>query len=149
MQLVLIQDVPKVGKKGEAVKVSDGYGRNFLLARGLAVMATDGRLRTIAKESADKAGVDKRAVEAAEALAAKLQAQPLRMEARFGEGGKIFGSITGQDIAKAIKEQWSLEVDKRTIKIDTPFKAVGDYKVSVKLHPKVKATVAVTLVEAK
>ena len=148
MKLVLIQDVPKLGKKGEAVNVSDGYGRNFLIARGLAVSATDGRLRTIAKESADKAGVDKRALEAAQALCAQLQAEPITISAHFGEGGKLFGSITVNDIAKAIKEQRHLDIDKKIIKIDTPMKTVGEYKVSVKLHTKVRAAVVVKLVNA-
>lgn len=147
MQLVLIKDVPKVGKKGDSVNVSDGYGRNFLLARGLAVSATDGRLRTIAKENADKEDVARRAKAAAEELAAKLQAGPLTMKARFGEGGKIFGSITAQDIAAVIKEQLNLTIDKKVIKIDTPMKSAGEYKVSVKLHTQVKAVVTINLVE--
>ena len=147
MQLVLIQDVPKVGKKGDTVNVSDGYGRNFLMARGYAVSATDGRLRTIAKENADKADVARRAKEAAEELAAKLQAAPLTVKARFGEGGKIFGSITAQDIAAEIKQQMGLTIDKKVIKIDDPLKSVGEYKVSVKLHPQVKAVVTINLTE--
>ncbi len=147
MQLVLIKDCPKVGKKGDTVNVSDGYGRNFLLARGYAVSATDGRLRTIAKENADKEDVARRAKANAEELAAKLQSAPLNMKARFGEGGKIFGSITAQDIAAVIKEQMGLDIDKKIIKIENPLKAVGEYKVSIKVHSQVKAVVTINLTE--
>ena len=149
MQLVLIKDVPKVGKKGDTVNVSDGYGRNFLLARGLAVSATGGRLRTIAKENADKEDVARRAKEAALELKAKLEAAPVTMKARFGEGGKIFGSITAQDIAAVVKEQLDAAVDKKIIKIEDPLKSVGTYKVTVKLHAEVKATLTVNLVSAE
>ena len=149
MQLVLIKDVPKVGKKGDTVNVSDGYGRNFLLARGLAVSATGGRLRTIAKENADKEDVARRAKEAALELKAKLEAAPVTMKARFGEGGKIFGSITAQDIAAVVKEQLDAAVDKKIIKIEDPLKSVGPYNVTVKLHAEVKATLTVNLVSAE
>lgn len=149
MQLVLIKDVPKLGKKGETVNVSDGYGRNFLLARGLAVSATGGRLRTIAKENADKEDVARRAKEAAEELKSKLEAAPVTMKARFGEGGKIFGSVTAQDIAAVVKEQLNVTVDKKIIKIDEPLKTAGTYKVSVKLHTEVRATLVINLVSAE
>ncbi|MBQ7567780.1 50S ribosomal protein L9 [bacterium] len=147
MQLVLIKDCPKVGKKGDTVNVSDGYGRNFLLARGYAVSATDGRLRTIAKENADKADTERRAKAAAEELAVKLQESPISMKARFGEGGKIFGSITANDIVAAIKDQLGITVDKKIVKIDTPLKSVGEYKITVRLHSQVKATVTINLTE--
>ncbi|MBQ7529220.1 50S ribosomal protein L9 [bacterium] len=143
MQVILLKDVPKVGKKGELCNVADGYGRNFLIARGFAVVASAGRLRAVEKENLEHAAQQKREKEAAQAQAVRLEAKPLVIKANSGAQDKLFGSITSADIALAVKEQFNEDVDKKNIKLDEPIRKLGEFKIVVKLHPQVKATLLV------
>lgn len=148
MKVILTKDVPKLGKKGELHEVSDGYARNFLLARGLATIATEGKLRAVDKEKADVAARQKRELEQAQELAASLKEKPLTIPARAGEGGKLFGSITSQDVAAALQQAHGMEVDKRKIQLDSPIKSLGEHRVKLRLHPKVNAEITVRIQES-
>lgn len=148
MKVILTKDVPKLGKKGELHEVSDGYGRNYLLARGLATIASEGKLRALDKEKSDVAARDARELQAARDLGESLKQAPLLVKASSGKSGKLFGSITSADLADALKAQHGLEVDKRTIKLDNPLKTLGEHRVTLKLHPKVKVDLTVRIEES-
>ncbi|MGM9999647.1 MAG: 50S ribosomal protein L9 [Candidatus Bruticola sp.] len=148
MQVILLKDVPKVGKKGELHNVADGYGRNFLVARGFAEIASEGRLRAAEKEKKDHEAQAKREEEAAKAQAERLQSKPLVIKANCGSQDKLFGSITAQDIAEAVAVQFNETIDKKNIKLDDPIRKIGDSIVVIKLHSKVKANLKVTVEKA-
>lgn len=145
MQIILKKDVKGTGKEGDIVKVSDGFARNKLIPGGLAVEATPQNIKAIEREKAALA--EKRAEEkaAAEELAKKLQAKPVVVKTKVGEGGKLFGSITTMDIAEAIKEQLGFEVDKKKLVLDKPIKEVGEFTVEAKLYTEVAAKIVVRI----
>ncbi|HEU5171291.1 MAG TPA: 50S ribosomal protein L9 [Gemmatimonadales bacterium] len=145
MELFLREDVKSLGKAGELVRVKPGYARNFLLPRGLAYEATEANKKRIAAET--RARTTRLAAEKteAEALAARLGAVSLTITAKAGEEGKLFGSVTAQDIATAL-EQAGQPVDRRRIELDHPIRAVGPHAVVVRLHPEVHAEVRVNVV---
>jgi large subunit ribosomal protein L9 len=145
MEVILRQDVQSLGKAGEMVRVKPGYARNFLLPKGLAFEATEGNKKRIAAES--KARETRLASEKAEAsaLAAKLGAASVTLTGKAGEEGKLFGSITAQDIADALAAQ-GLAVDRRRIELEHSIKTLGFHSVAVRLHPEVHAEVKVNVV---
>ena len=145
MDVILREDVKSLGKAGEMVRVKPGYARNFLLPRGLAFEATEGNKKRIAAEA--KARDTRLAGEkaAASALAAKLGAATVALKGKAGEEGKLFGSITAQDIADGLAAQ-GLEVDRRRIELEHPIKTLGFHSVAVRLHPEVHAEVKVNVV---
>ena len=145
MEVILREDVQSLGKAGQLVRVKPGYARNFLLPRGLAFEATEGNKRRIEAES--KARVAKASAEKAanEQLAAQLAGAPVTLRGKAGEEGKLFGSITAQDIAAALATQ-GFTVDKRKIELEHPIKTVGSHTVSVRLQSDVHAEVKVTIV---
>lgn len=143
MQVVLLQDVKSLGKKGEVVNVKDGYAKNMLLPQKLGVEATAKNLNDLKLQ---KANADRKAAEAlaeAKELAAKLEAAPVKLAVKMGAGGKAFGSVSTKEIAEAIQKDLGLEIDKKKISTDNPIKDAGEYTVSVKLHPEVSAKVKV------
>lgn len=137
MQVILLEDIKGTGKAGDIVKVSDGYARNMLIPRGKALEATDANKKQLEKKKALEA--QKRAEEKAAALELKekLEKVAITIKAKAGEGGKVFGSITSQNIADTLKEQTGIEVDKKKIQLPAPIKAVGDTTVDIKLYPEV------------
>lgn len=146
MRLILRADVDGVGNKGDVVEVSNGYGRNFLLPRGLAFKATEG-----AKAQADamKRARDVRdaaARQAAQEVAKKLVSSPVSITARVGGDGRLFGSITTADIAAAIHDQTGVEIDRKQLTLDEPIKALGTHLVPAKLHTDVEFPVTVEVV---
>ena len=141
MQVILLEDVKSLGKKGDSVNVSDGYARNFLFARKLAVEATDGNLRSLQNEARAHERKVARELDQARQLAAELQTHPLWVSARAGEGGKLYGAVTSADIAAALSARWV--VDKRKIELKESIKKVGTDQVRVRLHPKVQAEITV------
>ena len=145
MEVILREDVKSLGKAGEMVRVKPGYARNFLLPKGLAFEATEGNKKRIAAES--KARDTRLASEKAEAsaLADRLGAATVSLRGKAGEEGKLFGSITAQDIADGLKAQ-GLEVDRRRIELEHPIKTLGFHSVAVRLHPEVHAEVKVNVV---
>lgn len=146
MVVILNKDVKGTGKAGEIVTVSDGFARNMLLKRGLAIEATENNVRTLEKKK--KIEADKKAAEkaAAEELAKKLEALTVSLETKAGEGGKLFGSITSMDIANALKDQHGIDIDKKKIVLDSPIKQEGAYTLQVKLYPEVQGKLNVKIV---
>lgn len=148
MKVILLQDVKSLGKKGEVVNTSDGYARNMLLPKKLAVPATAGNMKDLQMK---KKGEEKRAAEIkaeAEELKSKLEKKPVTVSIKVGEGGRAFGSVSTKDLAEAVKSQLGLEVDKKKIVLASPIKELGTATVSVKLHPEVTADLKVEVKEA-
>ena len=149
MKLVLLQDVKNVGKKGTLVDVADGYARNFLLPKKLAAPATDGVVKSLDKEAADLKAKKVREREQAQELANQLGSKLLKVPVRVGENGKLFGSVTSQDIVDAVRDQFQYALDKKTLHLKEPLKTLGDHVVSAKLHPDVSAQLRLNLAPAE
>ncbi len=147
MKVILTANVPKVGKAGELKEVADGYGRNYLIANGLAIPAIGGAANRIAAEIASRVTKVDRVRQEAEQRAKKISATTLTLGAKVGEGGKLFGSITNKEIAEAL-ERRGISVEKHQVLLDEPLKQLGTYKVQVKVAAHLVAEVTVT-VEAK
>ena len=148
MKVILLQDVKGKGKKGQMLEVSDGYARNYMLPRKLAVEATADAVNT--KRMNDKAAAEREAKERAEALetSKKLRDMTLVVTAKGGGAGKLFGSVTNQEIADALKAKTGITLDKRKIVISDPIKNVGTYTVQCKLGYEITAPLTVKIVEA-
>lgn len=145
MEVLLLKEVKRLGKPGEVRRVADGYARNYLIPRGLAVPATDAARKQVADREAARARAADAEKAAAEKHAAALQEVELVFKARSGESGRLYGSITSADIAEKLAERIGEPVDKRKVMLDEPIKEVGTSKVDVKLHADVKITVTVTV----
>jgi len=143
--VILREDVKSLGKAGELVRVKPGYARNFLLPRGLAFEATEGNKKRIAAETRARGARDQAERAEAERFAATLGAAALTLKGKAGEEGKLFGSITAQDIADALAVQGH-QVDRRRIELEHPIKTVGHHTVAVRLHSEVHAEVRVSVV---
>lgn len=148
MKVILLQDVKGKGKKGQLLDISDGYARNYLLPRKLAVEATADAMNT--KKMNDKAAAEKAAKERAEAveISKKLRELTLTVKAKGGGAGKLFGSVTNQEIADALKANTGIALDKRKIVISDPIKNVGTYTVQCKLGYEIVAPLTVKIEEA-
>jgi large subunit ribosomal protein L9 len=142
MKIVLRTDVEHVGEKGEIVEVADGYARNYLVPRGLALRATAGVQKQADAMRRSRDAKDRRDRESAQAIADQLS-PTIRIAARAGEGGRLFGSVTSMDIADAVKAQLGVAVDRRDITLDEPLKELGVSEVAVRLHRDVTATLHV------
>ncbi|RUS48810.1 50S ribosomal protein L9 [Cohnella sp. AR92] len=146
MKVIFLQDVKGQGKKGEVKEVSEGYARNFLLPKGYVQLATDGAKKTLdqinlsVQKHKDKEKAD------AKALAEKLAEMTIVVKAKSGEGGRLFGAITSKQIAEALESQ-KIVIDKRKIELGDPIRTLGVTKVPLKLHPEVKGTLNVQVVE--
>ena len=143
MRVVLRTDVEHLGHKGDLLDVTDGYARNYLVPRGMAIKATRGAVAQAEAMRRNRAARDARDREAAETAATRLGAQTLRVVARAGEGGKLFGSVTNADIAAAVHDQLGLELDRRAIELADPIRDLGAVDLAVRLHPEVSATLHV------
>ncbi len=133
MKVILLTDVPSLGRSGEVREVKDGYARNYLLPRGLAAPATEGNLQSLAHTRDAAQQREARVLQEASALKKKLEALVLEVHAKAGEEGRLFGSVTAQDIAEAISRK-GIEVTKKQVELDEPIKAAGFYKVTIRLH---------------
>lgn len=145
MQVLLLKDVPNLGKAGTVKNVADGYARNFLFPKGLAVPATPEAMKQA--EAIRKAALrrQQRIEEEAEALAKELEAVTLTFKAKAGESGKLYGSVTSAHIAEALSAQMGMEFDKRKIDLEDPLKELGVHQVRIKLAPAVSASVKVVI----
>ena len=148
MKLILTQEVTGLGAPGDVVEVKDGYGRNYLVPRGLALRWSRGGEKQIESIKAARATRAVRDLGHAEEIKTKLEAQPVSVKVRAGAGGRLFGAVTVGEIADALAETSGEKVDKRTIVVTNPIKALGSHEVSVKLHDEVSATVALNVVSA-
>ena len=145
MKLILQQDVKKLGKKGEVVDVSEGYARNFLLPQKLAIPASNTNLNVAKQQKASEERKKEQALDEAKVMAAQLAKVGVTIAVKQGEGGKLFGSVTGKDIAEAMQAQYSIDMDKRKIDLKEAIKTPGTYPVTIKLHPEVSAQIQVTV----
>ncbi len=146
MDVILRQDVEKLGRTGELVTVKDGFARNYLLPHGLAYLATDGnrrRLEAESKQRAKKAGAQ---IESARELATRLEAVSVTFAMKAGEGDKLFGSVTSADVAERLHAE-GFAVDKKAVELHEPIRALGVYKVPIRLHHEVKPEVRVWVVK--
>lgn len=147
MIVILKRDVKGTGKAGEVVKVSDGYARNMLLPKGYAEEATEGNVRHLEKQKAIQEQKKAAEKQAAKDLSEKLAEIKVAIKTKAGEGGRLFGSITNKDIADALKNQESIDIDKKKITVDNPIKQVGSFTATVKLHAEVIAKLGVEVTE--
>ena len=143
MKIILLEDVKSVGKKGELVELKEGYARNFIIPKKLGVEATDANMNTLKLQKRNEEKVAKEQLEAAQAMAAEIEKMTVKLELKAGEGGKIFGSVSCKEIAKAVTDQYGKEIDKKKLQLADTIKTVGMHEVTVKLHPKVSAKLKV------
>lgn len=143
MDIILLQDVKALGKKGETVKVSDGYARNFILPKKLGLEATKQNLYDLNMQKSAEAKKQKELLEEAQAQGKKLEALTIKVSIKAGEGGKTFGSISTKEIAAALKEQFNVDIDKKKLQLNDAIKHAGTYSVPVKIHPQVTAELKV------
>jgi large subunit ribosomal protein L9 len=143
MQVILIKDVSRLGKAGEVKNVADGYARNYLLARGLAVVATESALKEFAAREAEQRRQSERERAVAHAHAQELGDIELEFTAKVGESERLYGSITSADIARALEARVGEPVDRRRVLLPEPIRELGRHKVQVRLHPDVTITVTV------
>ena len=148
MKLILTQEVTGLGAPGDVVEVKDGYGRNYLVPRGLGIRWTRGAEKTVESIKAARSKREVRGHDHAEELRAKLESAPVNVQVRAGESGRLFGAVTVTDIAGALAEVTGEDVDKRTIAIAHPIKSLGSHEISVRLHEDVAATVSINVVPA-
>ena len=148
MQVVLLEDVKSLGKKGQIVNVNDGYARNFILKKNLGVEATAKNLNDLKLQKANSEKLAAEQLAAAKELAEKLEGMSVTLSMKAGEGGKAFGSVSGKEIAAAAKEQLNLEIDKKKLVLPEAIKTFGTHEVPVKLHKDVTGKLTVKVVEA-
>ena len=148
MQIVLLEDVKALGKKGDVVKVSDGYARNFILPKKLGVEATAKNLNDLKLQKANESKIAAEQLAAAKELGEQLEKSSISLKIRAGEGGKAFGSVSGKEIGAAVKDQLGLEIDKKKLVLPEPIKTFGTHEVPVKLHREVTAKLTVKVSEA-
>lgn len=146
MQIILAQDVEKLGLKGDLVSVADGYARNFLVPKGLAISASKGTMKQAELMRRARLEREQRVKEAAAERVATLGAEPVFISARAGDGGRLFGSVTSSDVARAIEEQLDESVDRHDIRLDDPIRSLGTHQVEVRLHAEVNALVNVEVI---
>jgi large subunit ribosomal protein L9 len=146
MEVILRQAVEKLGHPGDIVKVSPGFARNYLLPRGIAYEATPGNRKRIAQEKSRLEAAESTRRSAAQELAAKLEEVSLTFSARVGEENKLFGSVTGADIAQQLEAQ-GFHIEKRQIELHDPIRALGVYRVPIKLHADVKPEIKVWVIK--
>lgn len=148
MEIVLLEDVKALGKKGQIVKVNDGYARNFILPKKLGVEATSKNLNDLKLKKANEEKLAAQQLAAARELSEKIGKLSVTLSMKAGDNGKAFGSISGKEIAAAAADQLQLEIDKKKLVLPEPLKTFGTHQVPIKLHRDVTANLAVKIVEA-
>jgi large subunit ribosomal protein L9 len=148
MKVILLSDVKALGKEGEVADVAEGYARNFLLPRNLAIEANKGALAVLESQRRARAKKDAQVLAEAKDLAARIEGTRIAVPAKAGGNGKLFGAVTNADVAGAIHEALSVSVDRHKIEIKSSIKALGSYPVEIKLHKNVVAKATVSVVAA-
>lgn len=146
MQVILTQDVEKVGRRGDIVDVSRGYVRNYLVPRGLAEVATPAKLEEARRRMEEAAERERRLAERAEEIAETLNKSVITIEARTGEDERLFGSVTAANIAEAIEKARGIHLDRRKIRLEEPIKSLGTHQVPIQVHGEIEASVKVIVV---
>jgi large subunit ribosomal protein L9 len=147
MKVILLEDVKNVGKKGTIINAKDGYARNFLFPKNLAIEATDVNLKNLENAKKQKEAKEKEILEEAKRVEEKLMQITIVIKTKTGENGKLFGSITTKELAEILEKDHGFEFDKKKLELDDTIKSVGEYFVKVKLHPTVNAKVKVIVTE--
>ncbi len=145
MQVVLLQDVKTLGKAGDVVKANDGYARNFLIPKKMAVEANAANLAKLKQQKAYEAKVAAEELAAARALSDSISGKTIQMKVKAGEGGRLFGAIASKELAQEVEKQLGVAVDKKKIVLPDPIKTLGEHPVSVKLHKDVTAAIKVNV----
>ena len=148
MKVILLEDVKSLGKKNEVVNVSDGYAKNFLFTKKLAVEANSRNLNDLKLHMANDEKMAAKLLEEAEAFAGEIEKNTVVVKLKSGKDGKTFGSVSSKEIAQEAMNQFGMDIDKKKIQIDEPIKALGNYEIQVRLHPKVTAKLMLKVVEA-
>ena len=148
MEVVLLEDVKALGKKGQVVKVNDGYARNFILPKKLGVEATSKNLNDLKLRKANEEKVAQENLDAAKAFAEELSRKEIILTLKVGEGGRTFGSVSSKEISEAAKKQLNLDIDKKKLQLENPIRNLGVTNVPVRLHPKVTGSLKVWVKEA-
>lgn len=149
MEVILLEDVKSLGKKGQIVKINDGYARNYVLPKKLGLEANAKNLNDLKLEKARQAKQAAEELQEAKDLAVKVEEKPVKLTMKTGEGGKTFGTISTKEIAAEAKKQLGLNIDKKKMKLDEPIKTLGTHIVTVKLHKEVTAKLTVVVGEDK
>ncbi|WP_058309170.1 50S ribosomal protein L9 [Gracilibacillus massiliensis] len=147
MKVIFTKDVKNTGKKGEVKNVSDGYARNFLLKNNLAIEANQANMKALDAKKNKEKQLEKEEVNEAKQLKEKLANLEVKLTAKSGEAGRLFGSITSKQIAETLKKEHNIKMDKRKIELDQPIRTLGYTNVPVKIHPEVTGTIKVHVVE--
>jgi large subunit ribosomal protein L9 len=148
MKLILIADVSELGQKGDVVDVSDGYGRNFLLPRNKALKATEGAIRTADDMRRVREETERQAREQAERIATQLVGTRVVLAAQAGDEGKLYGSIGVADVVEGIRKFTGVEVDRKTVVLGAPIRAIGLHEIQVRLHPEVEFPITLDVIPA-
>lgn len=148
MKIILIQDVKKLGKKGEIIEVNDGYARNYILPQKLGIEANNKNLNDLKLQKMKEEKDAQKILDEAKELAEKIGSQVVTVKMKAGEGGKVFGSVSAKEIAETMKKQNALEIDKKKIQLPEPIRSFGFHEVGIKLHPQVTGTLRVKVEEA-
>lgn len=143
MEVILLEDVKTLGKKGDLVKVNDGYARNFIFKKKLGLEATPKNLHDLKLRKAAEAKRQQEILEEAQRFGAEIASKSIKLQIKAGEGGRTFGSVSTKEIGAAMKDQLGLEIDKKKLILNEAIKAVGTYQVPIKLHPNVTAEIKV------
>lgn len=143
MQVILVEDVKALGKKGELVNVSDGYARNFILPKKLGLEATPKNLNDLKLQKAAEAKQQKEILEEAQAFSKKLEEVTVKLSIKSGKDGRTFGSVSSKEVCQALKDQYGYEIDKKKLVMNDQIKNAGTFHVQVKLHPKVTGEITV------
>lgn len=146
MEVILLEDVKNVGKKGEVVKVKDSLGRNVLIKKGQALEATGKNLNDLKLRKANDDKIAAENLAAAKELGKKIEDSEITVSIKVGEGGKTFGSVSSKEIAEEVKAQLGFDVDKKKVQLKDAIKSVGEFDVNIKLHPQVTTTLKVKVV---
>ena len=147
MKVILQKDVKNVGKAGEIVEVSEGYGRNFLLPRKLAMPATTANVNEAKQKAGSAAHRKAKEADEAKLMAAQLAKVEVTIPVRVGDGGKLFGSVTGKDVAEALNREHGITLEKRKIALSSEVTGVGEYEAVIRVHPELTSTIKVHVVE--
>ncbi|WP_298703580.1 50S ribosomal protein L9 [uncultured Veillonella sp.] len=147
MKVILLEDVKKVGKRGDIIEVSEGYGRNVLIKKGQALEGTPANLNNAKQKQASAAHKKQVDNDEAKILASQLAKVQVRIPVKMGEGGRVFGSVTGKDVSDALAKQFDVTVDKKKIELKDPIKTLGVHDVVIRVHPEITTTIKVEVVE--
>lgn len=146
MKVILVKDTANLGSMGDEIEVKDGYARNYLIPKEIAIPSTKSALRILEDKKREKERIEKKIIEEYRGVAAKLKDISCTISVEAGEEDKLFGAVTSEDIAETLKSE-GMEIDKKKIALDEPIKALGVYNIDVKLHPEVKAQIRVWVVK--